>query len=553
MRSHPKLLILPILVTLLLGCQRADKTPPATPTAAIATQAPELSATQTAEKPTSDVESETQTAEYEGIRVTVTYPKLNARLADLMLQIIRQGVIVYDDKVAPWVSPTQENNSETSIARPPEFYNLDADPEMEIVLMLVDRGSTCCAHSVIFDYDSASSRYISTWKNWMSFTNAPKFEDMDGDGSIELVSQNKDYAFILGPSAMKEEAPIQIWQYTQDGLQDVTLSHLERIIQDADQWWQSYTDEGSDWYANPVALSAYISDECMIEELFGDAPGERGIDWDQAIRIFHEPMVMTAPPKESWHEYRIDLDRILDTYGYACNATRKAHQLIAACGLGCHEVLPAPEISFSYEPIQAIEVISDTLLPDLNLHFGLQDPQHYALTFDGYQHVDYGDDPRWNRSQISIYPVDVIKVSNTAADLRVILDQRLTTPSGTLPCLGMRGAAQIIQAGISYLDFQNGSGMRYLTSYAQAAYHINNPGLFYTFQGLTDDGRYYISATFSVSNPVLDKDIVVWDEDKYTWLAYIEDIEALLSAQPAESFTPDLSLLDEMMRSLLVE
>jgi hypothetical protein len=559
MEFHPKLLVIPILVALLMGCQPVDKNPPV-PEALL------TSAYQTADalraqrlgqestKPASDSESEweSQQAEYEGVRVAVTYPKTMASLADLRLQITRHGLVVYDDKVAPDVFLGRERNFSLSSVDAPEFYNLDADAEAEIVLKIRESGSDCCAWTLIGDYDPVGSQYSFTWNNWGPYRNMPKFDDPNADGKVELISHNENFSSNFGPYAVSGAAPIQVWDYTTDGLQEATIAFPELILQDADYWLRSYSDEGSDWFGLPVALSAYIADRCLLGTALEGTPGEGEIDWDQVLKIFYKDTFSFTPPGESWHAYRIDLDRNLSEYGYDCKNTLQPHQIISSCGLGCHEVLPAPQIDFSYDPLLATGVISETTFPDLDFVPSLQDPEHYLFTFDGYQHVDYGDELRWNRSQISIYPVDGTSVSNTAADLRVLLNQRPATASGALPCLGMRGAAQIIQAGVSYLDFQNGSGMRYVTWYAQAAYPISNPGLFYTFQGLTNDGRYYISATFSVSNPVLDEGIVVWDQVSL-WQDYIEDIEALLSAQPPQSFTPDLSLLDAMMRSIYIE
>ena len=50
-------------------------------------------------------------------------------------------------------------------------------------------------------------------------------------------------------------------------------------------------------------------------------------------------------------------------------------------------------------------------------------------------------------------------------------------------------------AGITmnYLDFQDGSGIRYLMSYQQEGSENTSKELFYTYQGLTTDGTYYVS------------------------------------------------------------
>jgi len=93
--------------------------------------------------------------------------------------------------------------------------------------------------------------------------------------------------------------------------------------------------------------------------------------------------------------------------------------------------------------------------------------------------------------------------------------------------------------------------------YGQAFYPVNNNSVFYTFQGLTDDSAYYIAAVLPVSHPSLPAtgdDIPGGDFDAF--VANIEtywiETKANLEAQPNNSFTPDISLLDAMFESFSV-
>lgn len=56
-----------------------------------------------------------------------------------------------------------------------------------------------------------------------------------------------------------------------------------------------------------------------------------------------------------------------------------------------------------------------------------------------------------------------------------------------------------LSGGRSERSEPDGGGIRYLTQFGQAAGLITNPELFYTFQGLTDDGAYYVAAVFPVA------------------------------------------------------
>jgi hypothetical protein len=113
----------------------------------------------------------------------------------------------------------------------------------------------------------------------------------------------------------------------------------------------------------------------------------------------------------------------------------------------------------------------------------------------------------------------------------------------------------MFQSNIAFIDFQNGSGIRYLTQFGQAVYPIENFSLFYTFQGLTSDERFYIAAILPTSNPVLpDPDTIEMDQAFYdAFEQYINDIEFLLDAQTPESFSPSLMVLDQLIESLSIE
>ena len=103
---------------------------------------------------------------------------------------------------------------------------------------------------------------------------------------------------------------------------------------------------------------------------------------------------------------------------------------------------------------------------------------------------------------------------------------------------------------MEYVDFQNGSGVRFVTQYAQARVTLNNYEMFYTYQGLTSDGAYYVAAILPVSHPTLAAEAESIDEVEFG--TYLDETVARLDAQAGASFTPDLGLLDALFRSLEV-
>jgi hypothetical protein len=67
-----------------------------------------------------------------------------------------------------------------------------------------------------------------------------------------------------------------------------------------------------------------------------------------------------------------------------------------------------------------------------------------------------------------------------------------------IPFLPAFNAAQMFHSNEKILEFQNGKGIRFLTQYGQAPYPVNNESLFYTFQGMTNDGAYYVAAVLPI-------------------------------------------------------
>ncbi len=115
-------------------------------------------------------------------------------------------------------------------------------------------------------------------------------------------------------------------------------------------------------------------------------------------------------------------------------------------------------------------------------------------------------------------------------------------------------AGQFFQSNPKYLEFQNGSGARWLSQYGQALFPIGLPNLFYTFQGFTADGAYYISLLLPVDHSILPPTSSVSLDDAFynNYEAYVAENTQILNAQADASFTPSLELLDQLVQTLLV-
>jgi hypothetical protein len=126
-----------------------------------------------------------------------------------------------------------------------------------------------------------------------------------------------------------------------------------------------------------------------------------------------------------------------------------------------------------------------------------------------------------------------------------------------LPYLPLYNAGMLFYSRDKFINFQQGEGIRYLTMFAQDIAPINNEGIFYTFQGITKDGKYYISAILPVESADLPAKSEMSNEDykKFSenYTQYLSDIEEKLIAQSPDSFTPDLNKLDGLIATISIQ
>jgi len=184
-------------------------------------------------------------------------------------------------------------------------------------------------------------------------------------------------------------------------------------------------------------------------------------------------------------------------------------------------------------------------------------PEYRQVAFQGYVLPDTFHVP-----QMLVYPVErFIELNSAVGDVVDDLRAVLANPAAayeSLPLLPPWNAAQLIHVQVQAIQFKNGSGIRYLTQYAQSASPINNRDLFYTFQGLTNDGQYYISLVLPVSHPSLpatfEEFMAGKDYNAFAgeYVSYLSQVTIDLNALAPESFTPSLPDLDAMLATLSV-
>jgi hypothetical protein len=228
---------------------------------------------------------------------------------------------------------------------------------------------------------------------------------------------------------------------------------------------------------------------------------------------------------------------------------------------------PEPEPDFRYEYLSLNyhdslasrlrgEIIPENL-PDDEGAYDFAEARHIRVNFDDFiigEHfhtpvIRVYDAPRFQ--EISDHAVENMSL------LATLLTARPENPE-FLPFLPLIPAARFYIAQVEYIEFDGGSGVRYLCQMGQALWPVNNMNLFYTFQGMTDDGRYYISAMLPVNHPELSYDgseagtdwEPYYSED--AWNEYHAQVVSDLNGYPPESYQPSLLLYDEMFQSVRI-
>ncbi len=197
-------------------------------------------------------------------------------------------------------------------------------------------------------------------------------------------------------------------------------------------------------------------------------------------------------------------------------------------------------------------------------------PEHISFKLDGY---NVPANSFW-LNRIDIYPAEEYGQQNTTAGLslktlrHIVNDPTAVLDRQTLPKVPDFNATSVLAAQIQLMSFASGHGVRSVAQYAQAVMPVANSELFYHFEGLTDDGKYYIIAVLPVRAPVLQDSSQpgaplpeggipfpgpetmgqqkVYDD-------YFSAVTDKLNATTADRFTPSLFTLDSLIQSITVK
>ena len=185
-------------------------------------------------------------------------------------------------------------------------------------------------------------------------------------------------------------------------------------------------------------------------------------------------------------------------------------------------------------------------------------PEHIQLDLDAYVLHN-----TWLQPQIFVYPAEEYamlqpSIAENITHLQEVLDNPSKPLTDDVLPTYLVNATQLFTSNTKIVAFRNGLGMRLLTQIAQDFVPINNHDLIYFFSGLTTDGKYYVVAILPINAPGLPENYQSGEfpDPNETTNAenalpeYYANVTLLLNNTEADSFRPNINLLDTLINSI---
>jgi hypothetical protein len=209
---------------------------------------------------------ETRTAQQGNVRVVISYQVNDSCITNARIRIIRGGQTLLNQ-------PTELACRLSEL----RVRDLDRNREPEVIVDFYTGGTHCCYFSLIYRYDSSRRRYSYIKTSWLDY--GYKLQDLDRDGVPEFNSA--DHRFLSAFTSFAGSGlPIQIWQYRQGRMIEVTRRYPHLIRRDANQWWQQYIESRNRGYEVKGHLAGYLADKYLI--------GEEKDGWERVQQAYQQ-------------------------------------------------------------------------------------------------------------------------------------------------------------------------------------------------------------------------------------------------------------------------
>lgn len=180
------------------------------------------------------------------IRAEVSYEEQDFYINNVRLFILRDGKPILEQPIVVKQSDPKTGDGEEITqflgVSEPKVIDLDQDNNREISLSLSSRGAHCCSYTLIYTYNPANDSYSQLQIDWGNFPSSGKLEDIDENGTLEFIARDDRFSGEFAGYAGSFR-PIQIWQYRDGKMLNVTRNYPKIVYNDAYQFWQFYNTE----------------------------------------------------------------------------------------------------------------------------------------------------------------------------------------------------------------------------------------------------------------------------------------------------------------------
>jgi hypothetical protein len=161
-------------------------------------------------------------------------------------------------------------------------------------------------------------------------------------------------------------------------------------------------------------------------------------------------------------------------------------------------------------------------------------------------------------AQIAVYPareLGDIQQTTALVELQTLLQNEPPNPS-TLPMLPIVNAERVFIAQVDYLDFEGGSGVRFVVYLSQSADPLTSGSLWYVFQGLSERGEHYVQVYLPLVTrlfpAVIGED---FDYDSFVtgYDLYLDTSQEIVDDAEGDDFAPMLVILDAMVEGIQLD
>jgi len=164
-------------------------------------------------------------------------------------------------------------------------------------------------------------------------------------------------------------------------------------------------------------------------------------------------------------------------------------------------------VSFHYDP-RVFGDVKKEVVPERKLERPDNKPDYVA---PDYVQFEFESGEENNKARIAVYPLDkfddayainpdmVKYIKDHIAGLRKVLKDPSFRLSGQIPHLEYADASDDFYVKVRDFDFPSGNGIIFVTRWVIENDLISNRNLVYRFEGITSDGKFYVTAETPVS------------------------------------------------------